>query len=74
MYSGTYQPHWDIYPEMKLLLGREISLFSVLLNIAQLFSKVVVVVHFLTSGIGEFLLLYVFFNTCYCQTLKTLAI
>ena len=60
---------WDKYPEMELLLTRswDCLLFS-FMRYCLAFSKTGVVVHILTSDIGEFLLLYIFFNTCYCQT------
>lgn len=58
---------------MQLLLGCGVSLFPILLDTAQLFSKVIIAVYILTSSLGEFPLLHIFFNTCYCQSFNILA-
>ena len=58
---------------MELLLGCGISLFLLLLDTAQLFSKVIIAVYILTNGIGEFLMLLIFSNTFDSQSFQILA-
>ena len=58
---------------MELLLGCGISLFLILLDTAQLFSKVIIAVYILTNGIGEFLMLLIFSNTFDSQSFQILA-